>query len=214
MGLKQNLGSLLEDLAKTAEGAGRNPADVTLIAVSKGRNIDEIRQAYDLGLRHFGESRLQEALPKIESLPSDIIWHFIGPLQSNKAKKIAQSFTWVHSLDSANSAQELHKAGRMIRCCVQVNLSNELQKSGIFKEGLDELLSKILEWNQVQVCGLMTIGREDADAEETRTVFRELRLLADARGLDVLSMGMSGDYRLAILEGATFVRIGSLLFGT
>ncbi len=214
MGLKQNLDLLTEDLARTAEGAGRNPADVTLIAVSKGRSVGEIREAYDLGLRHFGESRLQEALPKIESLPPDIIWHFIGPLQSNKAKKIAQSFTWVHSLDSLNSAQELHKAGRMIRCCVQVNLSKELQKSGIFKEGLDEFLSKVLEWQKVQVCGLMTIGREEADAEETRTVFRELRLLADASGLDVLSMGMSGDYRLAILEGATFVRIGSLLFGT
>lgn len=214
MGLKQNLDFLTEDLARTAEEAGRAPESVTLIAVSKGRKLEEIRAAYDLGVRHFGESRLQEALPKIESLPSDIIWHFIGPLQSNKAKKIAQSFTWVHSLDSIKSAQELHKAGRMIRCCVQVNLSKELQKSGIFKEGLDELLSKVLEWQKVQVCGLMTIGREEADAEETRTVFRELRLLADARGLDVLSMGMSGDYRLAILEGATFVRIGSLLFGT
>ncbi len=212
MGLKQNLGLLQEDLARTAEEAGRDPQEVTLIAVTKGRCIAEIRQAYDLGVRHFGESRLQEALPKIESLPSDSIWHFIGPLQSNKAKKIAQSFTWVHSLDSLSSAQELHKAGRMIHCCVQVNLSRELQKSGILKEGLDEFLSKVLEWQKVQVCGLMTIGREEAEAEETRTVFRELRSLADARGLDVLSMGMSGDYRLAVLEGATFVRIGSLLF--
>ena len=212
MGLKQNLDWLMDDLAKTAESAGRNPAEVKLVAVTKGRSIDEIRQCYDLGLRHFGESRLQDALPKVENLPDDIIWHYIGPLQSNKAKKVGESFTWGRSLDSLQSAKELHKAGRMIQCCVQVNLTGELQKSGICKEGLDEFIEKVLECSQVQVRGLMTISREEAEAEETRTVFRELRTLACARGLDVLSMGMSGDYRLAVLEGATFVRIGSLLF--
>lgn len=212
MSLKQRWEWLKSDIASACEEADRSPEEVTVVAVTKYTNLDMMREAYDLGIKHFGESRLQNALPKIESLPDDIIWHFIGPLQSNKAKKIAESFTWVHSLDSLNSAKELHKSGRMCQCCVQVNLTRELQKSGIFPEALDELLEKVIEWPQVQVRGLMTIGREDAGAEETRIVFRELRTLAYARKLDVLSMGMSGDYRLAIREGATFIRVGSLLF--
>lgn len=212
MSLKQRWEWLKSDIASACEDAGRSPDEVTVVAVTKYTNLEMMREAYDLGIKHFGESRLQNALPKIESLPDDIIWHFIGPLQSNKAKKIAETFTWVHSLDSFKSAAELHKSGRMCQCCVQVNLTKELQKSGIFPEALDELLEKVIECAQVQVRGLMTIGREDAGAEETRIVFRELRTLACARKLDVLSMGMSGDYRLAIHEGATFIRVGSLLF--
>ncbi len=212
MSLKQRWEWLMNDIASACKDSGRSPDEVTVVAVSKYTNIDMIHEAYDIGIRHFGESRLQNALPKMDSLPKDIVWHFIGPLQSNKAKKIAESFTWVHSLDSLSSAKELHKSGRKCNCCVQVNLTKELQKSGIFPEGLDEFLEKVIECPQVQVRGLMTIGREDAGVEETRIVFRELRTLAYVKGLDVLSMGMSGDYRLAIREGATFIRVGSLLF--
>jgi pyridoxal phosphate enzyme (YggS family) len=202
-----------ERIARSAESVGRDPASVTLIAVSKTVCVDLIREAYDLGHRDFGESRLQEAIPKIERLPDDIRWHFIGKLQSNKARRAADLFHVIHTLESEQQLRELSKAGRAVDGLIEVNIGVELQKSGISPESLGKFAKTVVQYPLVRLRGLMTVGPLHPNAEFMRPFFRELRELGYGFKGQWLSMGMSNDFEVAIQEGSTHVRVGSALFG-
>ena len=185
---------------------------VTLIAVSKTHPADSIRAMYDLGHRVFGESRLQEAIPKIEALPGDIEWHFIGKLQSNKAKKATEYFRAIHTIESESQLKELAK-GRPIDGLVEVNIGEEPQKSGIAPEMLDDFLKIVLQYDQVKFRGLMAIGPAHPNAEAMRPYFQRMFRLNERVQGEWLSIGMSQDFDVAIQEGATHVRVGTALFG-
>jgi PLP dependent protein len=212
-GIKRRLATIREHIDRACAFVSRDPQSVTLIAVSKTQTIEAIREAYDLGLRQFGESRFQEALPKIEALPNDITWHFVGHLQTNKAKKVGQYFDVIHTIESEGQVKELQKANRRTQALIEVNIAEESQKHGIFAEYLDDLRNKVIHYDNVHQRGLMTIGPALDDAEKMRPFFRSLRLLNERIGGDWLSMGMSGDFEVAIQEGSTHIRVGTALFG-
>lgn len=202
-------------IAKAAEGVRRDPGSITLIAVSKTHPVSAIQVAYDAGHRDFGESRLQELLPKWEALPKDIRWHFIGKLQSNKAKRAAQLGVAIHTIESAHQLREIAKGAPAegIDGLIEVNTTAEEQKSGISPKALDELVSEVLNYPNVRLRGLMTLGHAHRNAEEQRPFFRMLRELKEKMGGAWLSMGMSDDFEVAIQEGSTHVRVGTAIFG-
>lgn len=202
-------------IAKAAEGVRRDPGSITLIAVSKTHPVSAIQVAYDAGHRDFGESRLQELLPKWEALPKDIRWHFIGKLQSNKAKRAAQLGVAIHTIESAHQLREIAKGAPAegIDGLIEVNTTAEEQKSGISPKALDELVSEVLNYPNVRLRGLMTLGHAHRNAEEQRPFFRMLRELNEKMGGAWLSMGMSDDFEVAIQEGSTHVRVGTAIFG-
>ena len=207
--------------------AGRDPATVTLLGASKGVAAERLREAAAAGLTRFGENRVQEARPKIEALAGGeppIEWHLIGHLQSNKAKPAAASFDWVHSVDSGALARELDRraaeAGRRLVVLAEVNTSGEASKYGVPPDGAGPLIETLLACSALEPRGLMTVGPLTVDPDRARRAFRDLadtlrevrRQFPGAR-LDQLSMGMSGDFEIAIEEGATIVRVGTALFG-
>jgi len=212
--IASRLDRIRERIEIAARSVGRDPSEVTLIAVSKTVDVEAIQSAYDVGQRHFGESRLQEALPKIEALPTDIVWHFIGKLQSNKAKRAAMSFAVIHTLESDSQLRELAKAGREVDGLIEVNIADEPQKSGISAKNLEAFANSGLQYPSVHLRGLMTIGPPLQDPEAMRPFFRELRMLGERIGGQWLSMGMSDDFEVAIQEGATHVRVGTAIFGS
>ena len=203
------------------------PAAVTLVAVTKFLPPETVRAAYDRGLRHFGESRVQEAMAKQEALSDlpDITWHLIGHLQTNKARKAVEHFHWIHSVDSLKLAQRLDQAaaelGRVPQCCLQVKLVPDPPKAGIEASDLGALLPEFDQLSHLKLRGLMTIPPQGASEATVRQVFGGARALADTINqagyqrlhIDQLSMGMSGDYEAAIAAGATMVRLGTVLFG-
>ena len=209
-------------IALAANQAGRNPQSVALIAVSKTKSADDIAQAWRLGQRHFGESYVQEAMQKQHVLAHfPISWHFIGPLQSNKTRYVANAFSWVHGVDRYKIAKRLseHRSEQLpaLNICLQVNISQEPSKSGVLPAQLVELAGSINQLPHLNLRGLMTIPARTEDLEQQRRKFRELRILYDQLSefnLDTLSMGMSKDLEAAVIEGATLVRIGTDLFGT
>ncbi|MGQ9510354.1 MAG: YggS family pyridoxal phosphate-dependent enzyme [Thermaceae bacterium] len=208
-----SLPRVLERIAQAAKRAGRRAEEVRLVAVTKGHSVEEIKEkvlAY--GAFPLGESRVQEALPKMEALGAE--WHFIGPLQRNKAKFMPR-FALVHSLDSLRLAQALNRVGeregRPLRVLVEVNLGREPQKHGFLEEDLPEALAQIRELPFLQVEGLMTVAPV-APAHVLRPLFTRLSSLADRFGLKERSMGMSDDFELAVEEGATLVRVGRAVF--
>ena len=218
MNLQENLFRLQERIENACRRAGRKRDEVTLIAVTKTHPVEIIREAYDLGLRDFGENRVQELLKKKDLLPGDICWHLIGHLQSNKAKYIAPFIHCVHSIDSIETAKELSKRAeqftRTIDVLLEINVANESTKEGIATSEAPELLHLIFEEAaSLRITGLMTVAPNADDPEKVRPYFRELRDLRDKLGLGELSMGMSNDFEIAIEEGATMIRIGSTLFG-
>jgi PLP dependent protein len=203
---------------------GRQPGSVALLAVTKAQPAQAIRSAWNAGQRQFGESYVQEALAKMEQLADCAIeWHFIGPIQSNKTKSIAERFDWVHSVDRLRIAVRLHEQRPPslppLNVCVQVNVSGESSKAGVAPAALAELVAGIAPLGRLQLRGLMAIPAPARDFEAQRRPFRALREAAEAlnRGglsLDTLSMGMSDDLEAAIAEGATLVRIGTAVFGS
>lgn len=211
--LAENLAEVEARVAGACAVVGRSREEVTLVAVSKTVDVGLIRGLYDLGVRDFGESRWQELETKVHQLPSDIRWHFIGKVQSNKARKIAEAVSVIHTLESESQLREFAKSDRTFDGFLQVNLAKEAQKSGIFTEDLDRTLDVVLNCKAVRLRGLMTIGPLVDDPEESRELFRRLARLARDRGLSGLSMGMSGDFEVAIQEGSTHVRVGSALLG-
>lgn len=219
----KRLNAVKQRLESACQKAGRAPASVTLLAVSKTRDSDELRTMAALGLHRFGENYLQEALAKIEALRDlDLEWHFIGPLQSNKSKPVAKNFAWVHSVDRLKLAQRLNDQRPAelppLNICLQVNVSDETSKSGISLAELPELARQVAQFPRLRLRGLMAIPAPADDFETQRQPLRQLRealeqLNREGLQLDTLSMGMSDDLEAAITEGATIVRIGTALFG-
>lgn len=188
------------------------PKNVKLVAVTKNVPVEDISLVYELGCRDFGENRVQDALPKIEELPPDIRWHFIGTLQKNKVKKVVGNFALIHSVDSVELAQEISKQGIDTAILLQVNTSGEASKKGFTADEFRRDLAMIQKMPYIQVKGLMTMAPLTEDVDQIRMCFRRLRELRDESGLKELSMGMSHDYKIAIEEGATIVRVGSAIF--
>ncbi len=217
-----NLQATREAVARAARAAQRDVAEVRLLAVSKTFPADAVREAYRCGQSAFGENYLQEALEKIEALQDlPIEWHFIGPIQSNKTRAIAENFDWVHSVDRLKIAERLSDQRPPhlppLNVCLQVNVSGEESKSGAVPGEVVELAQKIARLPRLKLRGLMAIPAPAAGAPQ-RAPFAQMRSLlvqlnAAGLALDTLSMGMSDDYEAAIQEGATIVRIGSAIFG-
>lgn len=221
--LAHRLAAVRERINAACQKAGRDPGEVTLLAVSKTFPPDALREAWQAGQHCFGESYVQEALAKqavLADLP--IEWHFIGPLQSNKTRAVAENFAWLHSLDRAKIARRLSEQRPEhlppLSVCIEVNLSGEATKSGCHPDAVEELCRLVASLPRLRLRGLMTIPEPTPDMALLRRRFaalRELRERLNAQGfaLDTLSMGMSDDLEAAILEGATIVRVGSAIFG-
>lgn len=218
--LADNICAITARIDQAARAAGRDPASVQLLAVSKTKPASAIREAFAAGLRDVGENYLQEALVKQQALCDlPLIWHFIGPIQSNKTKAIAEHFDWVHSVDRLKIAQRLSEqrpAGLApLNICLQVNVSGEGSKSGCTPADLPALAQAVSTLPGLRLRGLMAIPEPTEDRAEQEAAFATLRQLQGqlGLGLDTLSMGMSHDLEAAIAQGATWVRIGTALFG-
>lgn len=205
--------------------AGRNPDEVTLIAVSKTKSAEMIKEAYDCGIRNFGENKVQEILKKSPELPADIRWHMIGHLQSNKVKSMLGATTMIHSVDSLRLAEQIeNEAARLNRSTdilLEVNVAKEPSKYGFYLEETEDAIRMIQGFRHLKIKGLMTIAPFVANSEENRAIFRKLNdfyIDMKSKNIDnvtmsVLSMGMTIDYEVAIEEGATMVRVGTGIFG-
>ena len=223
--LKENYSTVMENILKACEKAGRDPESVKLIAVSKTKPAEDIEEIYSLGQRDFGENKVQELSQKIEILPDDIKWHLIGHLQHNKVKYIIGKTELIHSVDSERLAltisKEAVKHNVTADVLIEVNVAGEESKFGVTTDETIELIEKISKLPGIHICGLMTVAPFVADPEENRPVFRKLRELSvdiadkkiDNVTMSVLSMGMTNDYMVAIEEGATLVRVGTAIFG-
>ncbi|MDI6714226.1 MAG: YggS family pyridoxal phosphate-dependent enzyme [Thermodesulfovibrio sp.] len=221
--LSQRISSIFKKITYAALRAGRNPEEIKLIAVSKSQSIDKIIEAADLGLRIFGESRVQEAKDKIEKIKDfNIEWHMIGHLQTNKVKDAVRLFEVIHSLDSEKLAvsinKEAEKINKIQRVLIQIKLSQEESKYGIEEDEVEKLIEKCKNLNNIKIEGLMTIPPYFDNPNNVRPYFSKLRQIRDFLSnkypfIKELSMGMSHDFEVAIEEGATMVRIGTALFG-
>ena len=213
--LAERLRTAQERIARACRRAGRDPGQVTLVAVTKGVGPAQIEEAYRLGLRHFGENRVQEAQGKIGqlSLPG-ATWHLVGHLQSNKARLALGVFDTVDSLDSVRLARALgQRSGKPLPVLLEVNISGEATKFGFSPQELPGALEEIARLPNLEVQGLMTVAPLVPDPEQARPVFRRLREMGQALGLRELSMGMSDDFEVALDEGATQLRLGRAIFG-
>lgn len=222
-----NLQAVQQIIGAAAREAGRAPQSVALLAVSKTFGFEAVLEALRAGQRSFGENYLQEALDKIAAVAAaapetKLEWHFIGPIQSNKTRPIAQHFDWVHAVEREKIAQRLSEQRPAdlgpLNICLQVNISGEASKSGVTPAELPDLARRVAALPNLKLRGLMAIPEPEADFEAQRAPFARLRQLfeqlrADGLELDTLSMGMSADLRAAIVEGATIVRVGSAIFG-
>jgi hypothetical protein len=212
-----NLEHVRERLARAAERAGRRADDVLLIGVSKTVEVERIRQALAAGLRALGENRVQEAREKVGALGRPVAWHLVGHLQTNKVRDALELFDVIQSLDRLDLARELERRaaarGRVVETLLQVNLAAEPTKGGVAPDAVGETLDAVGKLPHVRVRGLMAIPPEVERAEDARRWFRQLRELGERHGLRELSMGMSGDFEVAVEEGATMVRVGTAIFG-
>ena len=223
IGVTENLAIISDLLIDAAIDAGRDPAGVRLLAVSKKQPVDKILEAADAGQRDFGENFVQEGVEKIEATSGrNLTWHFIGHLQSNKTRTVAENFDWVHTIDKLRTAKRLSDQRPDDRdpldVCLQVNVDDESTKSGVPVVAVPELAAAVAELPRLRLRGLMCLPAIRDDFDEQRKPFAIVRRLADTlreQGIetDTLSMGMSADFRAAIFEGATIVRIGTAVFG-
>lgn len=221
--LPERVRGVRERIARAAARAGRNAHSVTLLAVTKAQPPAVVRAAADCGLTQFGESYLQEALLKLDALQDRALtWHFIGRVQANKTRPIAERFAWVHGVDrlkiAARLSEQRPRYAPELNVCLQVSLGDEAGKGGVAPAQLAELAQAVARLPRLRLRGLMCIPPEEAHGERQRAWFGELRRLYAAlntagAALDTLSMGMSGDFEAAIEEGATIVRVGTALFG-
>jgi len=219
-GLPERLQAVAGRVAAAALEAGRRPDDIRIVAVSKTFSPDRIREAFVAGQRDYGENYVQEALEKLDALADlPIIWHYIGPIQSNKTRTIAERFQWVHSVDRLKIAERLSAQRPLhlppLDVCLQVNVSGEESKSGVAPLAVKPLAAAVAQLPGLRLRGLMAIPEPTDDVALQRRRFATLRQLRDATGLalDTLSMGMSDDLESAVAEGATIVRIGRAIFG-
>lgn len=224
--LQDNLEAVKAAIQQAAANSSRNPEAITLIAVSKTRSTAEVRALAELGINNFGENRVQEASSKIDSLTDlDVNWHLIGSLQTNKVHQIFSKVQLIHSLDRWSLVKELERCATRFwapaRCLVQVNIADETSKSGLAPSEVKEFVHTVAaDYPQVQIRGLMTMAPLVGNPEEVRSYFRRMKALFDelavadmGYAMEHLSMGMSGDFQVAIEEGATMVRVGTAIFG-
>jgi len=222
---KKNLEVIEENICNACKKAGRSRDEVTLIAVSKTKPVEDLQAVYDLNIRDFGENKVQELRDKIEVMPNDMKWHMIGHLQRNKVKYIIGKVELIHSVDSLRLAEEISKQAKKNNVnadiLVEVNIGDEDSKFGISTDEVIELVKDIAKLENISIKGLMCVAPYVVDSEENRPLFHKIKDLSvdimseniDNVSMSILSMGMSNDYQVAIEEGATMVRIGSNLFG-
>lgn len=223
MGLRERILGIQKRIADAAARSRRRPDEISLLAVSKTVPVETIREAFEAGLRDFGENRVQEALPKIAELPADIHWHLIGQLQTNKINKVIGKFVLVHSVDSLSLAEAFSSrlGGASQDILLEVNTSEEESKAGVSPESALEVVEKISKLPGLKLKGLMTVGPLTDELQKRRDAFKKLKELFETikgnglggAGFSILSMGMSGDFETAIEEGSTLVRVGTALFG-
>jgi len=225
--IADNLKHIHHQIQRITKNVNRNPDEITLLAVSKGQPAEAIQNAYEQGQRHFGENYIQEALEKQQQLSdlTNIIWHFIGPIQSNKTRKVAENFDWVHSVDRIKVAERLNRLRNShphpLNICLQVNINTEESKSGLLVNEVEEVAHAVARLPNLKLRGLMAIPKNNqSDIEQHSSFAAVAQLLSNLRNsspqlatLDTLSMGMSADLEAAIEEGATIVRIGTAIFG-
>lgn len=220
--IRENLLQVMERIKRAAQRAGRDPQEIKLVAVSKTVEVSRIKEAIDAGVSILGENYVQEAKKKIEEIGRQVEWHFIGHLQTNKAKYAVRLFDMIHSVDTLPLAEELNrraeKEGQVIKVMIEVNLSGESTKFGTEEEKVFELAKKIFELRNLSLVGLMTMPPYFESPEMSRPYFIKLRQLKERMEkegipLKELSMGMSNDFEIAIEEGATYVRVGTAIFG-
>lgn len=223
--LSDNLHEVQENIRKACERSGRNPEDVTLIAVSKTKPVSDIEQIYAAGIREFGENKVQEMNDKQKVLPGDINWHMIGHLQRNKVKYIVDNVAMIHSVDSVRLAEEISKEAVKknvtVDILVEVNVAKEESKFGLYTEDVRQFVEQISKLPGINIKGLMTSAPLVDNPEDNRQYFKKLKDLSvdinakniDNVHMDFLSMGMTNDYVVAVEEGATHVRVGTAIFG-
>lgn len=223
--ITENLEQVRKNIDEACRMAGRDPKEVTLIAVSKTKPVSMLKEAYDAGARCFGENKVQEIMDKHPQLPEDIQWHIIGHLQRNKVKYIVDKVSMIHSVDSLRLAQTIEQEAAKHNVCVpvllEVNVAQEESKFGLKMDEVLPLIETIADFPHIKVQGLMTIAPYVENAEDNRDFFRQLKKLSvdiEAKNINnvsmsVLSMGMTGDYQVAVQEGATMVRVGTGIFG-
>lgn len=221
----ENLAQVQKNIEESCKEINRDPGEVTLIAVSKTKPVEMLKEAYDAGARVFGENKVQEIVDKYDQMPSDVKWHMIGHLQRNKVKYIVDKVAMIHSVDSVRLAETIEKEAAKknvtVPILVEVNVAQEESKFGLKPEEVLPFIEEIAGFSHIQVKGLMTIAPYVENAEENREIFRELKKLSvdiAAKNINnvtmsVLSMGMTGDYKVAVQEGATMVRVGTGIFG-
>ena len=221
----ENLEQVRKNIELACRKAGRDPKEVTLISVSKTKPVSMLQEAYDAGSRDFGENKVQEIMDKVPQLPSDIRWHMIGHLQRNKVKYIVDKVALIHSVDSLRLAETIeHEAARhnvTVPVLIEVNVAQEESKFGLKTEEVLSLVESVAAFPHIHIEGLMTIAPYVEDPEENRGIFRQLKKLSvdiatkniNNVNMSVLSMGMTGDYQVAVQEGATMVRVGTGIFG-
>ena len=224
MSISNNIEKINEEIRKAEDLFGRTPNSVILLAVSKSQHIEKIKIAVAVGQKRFGENYLQEALPKINSLQAyNLEWHFIGAIQTNKTRLIATHFAWVHSISSLKIAEQLHRHRAPVlsplNICIQINISEEKSKRGVSLSDLPEFAFVVNQFDRLRLRGLMAIPANYEDFETQKRVFKKLKraqgqLIEKGLPLDVLSIGMTRDFRAAIAVGSTMVRIGTGIFGS
>jgi len=220
-----NLEQVQQKIKEACDRAGRDADEVTLISVSKTKPLSMLREAYEAGARDFGENKVQELMEKIPEMPEDVRWHMIGHLQRNKVKYIVGKVFLIHSVDSLRLAEEISreavKQDRTVNILLEVNVAGEESKFGVTPEETADLVRSISKLPGIHICGLMTIAPYAENAEDNRQYFKKLKQLSvdierkniDNVSMNVLSMGMTGDYSTAVEEGATYVRVGTGIFG-
>lgn len=223
--IRDNLEQVRKKIDEACDKAGRDREQVTLISVSKTKPLSMLMEAYEAGSRDFGENKVQELLDKMPQMPEDVRWHMIGHLQRNKVKYIVGKVYMIHSVDSLRLAEEISreavKQQTEVNILLEVNVAGEESKFGVMAEETEDLVRAASKLPGICVCGLMTIAPFVENAEENRQYFRKLRQLSvdierkniDNVNMNVLSMGMTGDYSVAVEEGATYVRVGTAIFG-
>ena len=221
----ENLAQVQKNIEESCGNVNRDPGEVTLIAVSKTKPVEMLREAYDAGARVFGENKVQEIVDKYDHMPSDVKWHMIGHLQRNKVKYLVDKVAMIHSVDSFRLAETIEKEAAKknvtVPILIEVNVAQEESKYGLKPEEVLPFIEEIADFSHIQIKGLMTIAPYVENAEENREIFRELKKLSvdiAAKNINnvtmsVLSMGMTGDYMVAVQEGATMVRVGTGIFG-
>ena len=223
--ISENIAAVEKEIDEICRETGRDRSEVTLIAVSKTKPVEMIEEAYNTGCRDFGENKVQELVDKYEQLPKDIRWHMIGHLQRNKVKYIVDKVFLIHSVDSVRLAEEISKEAVKknvsVNILIEVNVAQETTKFGLTCEEVEQMVREIAKLPNVNIKGLMTIAPIVDNPEENKQYFQKLKKIAvdisakniDNVSMDILSMGMTGDYQVAVAEGATYVRVGTGIFG-